>query len=89
MLRQRWLLLKIVVCRTQIQLYLFFIIQMLFFFRRYVERRALTPLFDRNPLLGGKFYKLLALGLLRRVRALVNQTQFLKTLNFDKKNCIV
>jgi len=60
-------------------------IQNVFFSLRYVERRALTPLFDRNPLLGGKFYKLLALGLLRRVRALVNQTQFLKTLNFEKK----
>jgi hypothetical protein len=36
-----------------------------------VERRALTPLFDRNPLLGGKFYKLLALVLLRRVRSIV------------------
>lgn len=35
----------------------------------YIERRNLTPLFDQNPLLAGKFYKLLALTLLRRVVA--------------------
>jgi CRP-like cAMP-binding protein len=33
----------------------------------WVERRALTPLFDRNALLAGKFYKYVALGVRKRV----------------------